>query len=46
VIRPKDPEDRRISMTRRQMSLLFFLLVVVIPLAVILVGVSVYLRRR
>lgn len=45
-IRPKDPEDRRISMTRRQMSMLFFLLVVLIPLAVILVGVSVYLRRR
>ena len=46
AIRPKDPEDRRISMTRRQMSLLFFLLVLVIPLAVILVGTSVYLRRR
>jgi len=45
-IRPKDPEDRRISMTRRQMSLLFFLLVLIIPLAVILVGTSVYLRRR
>ncbi len=45
-IRPKDPEDRRISMTRRQMSLLFFLLVIVIPLSVILVGTSVYLRRR
>ncbi len=46
AIRPKDPEDRRISMTRRQMSLLFFLLVLVIPLAVILVGTSVYLKRR
>ena len=45
-IRPKDPEDRRISMTRRQMSLLFFLLVLIIPIAVILVGTSVYLRRR
>jgi len=46
AIRPKDPEDRRLSLTRRQMSLLFFLLVIVIPLSVILVGTSVYLRRR
>jgi len=46
AIRPKDPEDRRISMTQRQMSLLFFLLVVIIPLAVIVTGTSVYLRRR
>lgn len=45
-IRPKDPEDRRISMTRRQGSVLFFLLVVIIPLSMILVGTSVYLRRR
>ncbi len=45
-IRPKDPEDRRISMTGRQMSMLFFLLVLVIPLAVILTGTSVYFRRR
>ncbi len=45
-IRPKDPEDRRISMTGRQLSMLFFLLVIVIPVAVILVGTSVYLRRR
>ena len=45
-IRPKDPEDRRITMTRRQMSMLFYLSVVFIPLIVIVSGVAVYWRRR
>jgi ABC-type uncharacterized transport system involved in gliding motility auxiliary subunit len=45
-IRPKDPEDRRISMTRSQMSLLFYTSVVFIPLIVIVSGVAVWWRRR
>jgi ABC-type uncharacterized transport system involved in gliding motility auxiliary subunit len=45
-IRPKDPEDRRISMTRRQMSFLFYTSVVFIPLIVIVSGVAVWWRRR
>jgi ABC-type uncharacterized transport system involved in gliding motility auxiliary subunit len=45
-IRPKDPEDRRISMTRRQMSMLFYTSVVFIPLIVIGSGVAVWWRRR
>lgn len=45
-IAPKDPEDRRISMTRSQMSLLFYTCVVFIPLIVIGSGVAVWFRRR
>ena len=45
-IRPKDPEDRRITMTRRQMSLFFYTTVVFLPLLVIISGVAVYWRRR
>ncbi len=45
-IRPKDPEDRRISMTRSQMSLLFYTSVVFIPLLIIGSGVAVWWRRR
>jgi ABC-type uncharacterized transport system involved in gliding motility auxiliary subunit len=45
-IRPKDPEDRRIQVTNRQMSLLFWSTILLIPLAVIAAGVSVWLRRR
>ncbi|MCU1258215.1 MAG: ABC-type uncharacterized transport system involved in gliding motility auxiliary component-like [Bryobacterales bacterium] len=45
-IRPKDPEDRRISMTRSQMSLLFYTSVVFIPMIVIGSGVAVWWRRR
>jgi ABC-type uncharacterized transport system involved in gliding motility auxiliary subunit len=45
-IRPKDPEDRRISLTAGQMRTLFFGCVVFLPLAVVLAGVSVWWRRR
>lgn len=45
-IRPKDPEDRRITMNRRQMALLFYGTVIFIPLLIIAAGTSVYLRRR
>jgi hypothetical protein len=45
-IRPKDPEDRRISMTRNQMTVLFYTSVVFFPLIIILSGVGVWWRRR
>jgi ABC-type uncharacterized transport system involved in gliding motility auxiliary subunit len=45
-IRPKDPEDRRLNMTNRQMSLVFYESVVGIPLVVLLAGVGVWWRRR
>jgi ABC-type uncharacterized transport system involved in gliding motility auxiliary subunit len=45
-IRPKDPEDRRITMTRSQMTTLFYTSVIFFPLVVIVAGVGVWWRRR
>lgn len=45
-IRPKDPEDRRINLTQRQMAMLFYSSVVFLPLIVIAFGFTVYWRRR
>jgi ABC-type uncharacterized transport system involved in gliding motility auxiliary subunit len=45
-IRPKDPEDRRISMTRSQMTMLFYTAVIFFPLIIIVSGVGVWWRRR
>jgi ABC-type uncharacterized transport system involved in gliding motility auxiliary subunit len=45
-IRPKDPEDRRLNMNARQTSMLFYESVVLLPLAIIIVGVGVWWKRR
>ncbi len=45
-IRPKDPEDRRITMTRGQMNVLFYTSVIFFPLIVIIAGFGMYWRRR
>jgi ABC-type uncharacterized transport system involved in gliding motility auxiliary subunit len=45
-IRPKEPEDRRLTMTRTQMTLAFYSSVVMIPLLIIVAGVGVWWRRR
>lgn len=45
-IRPKDPEDRRLSLTARQMALVFYASVVAIPLVIIAAGFGVWWRRR
>jgi len=45
-IRPKEPEDRRLNINQRQMSLLFYESVVAIPLLVIAMGISVWWKRR
>lgn len=45
-IRPKDPEDRRLSLSRGQMQTIFYSSVVLMPLAVIAAGVSVWWKRR
>jgi ABC-type uncharacterized transport system involved in gliding motility auxiliary subunit len=45
-IRPKDPEDRRLSLSRNQMSMIFYTSVILLPLAVIAAGVSVWWKRR
>lgn len=45
-IRPKEPEDRRLNMTRSQMSMVFYLSVVTIPLLCVVAGIGVWWRRR
>lgn len=45
-IRPKDPEDRRISLTNRQSRVLFLTSVVFLPLLAIAFGVATWLKRR
>jgi ABC-type uncharacterized transport system involved in gliding motility auxiliary subunit len=45
-IRPKEPEDRRLNMNARQVSIVFYTAVVLIPLFIILAGVSVWWKRR
>lgn len=45
-IRPKDPEDRRLQLNRRQVSSIFLLTVVFIPLMSVIAGVAVYWKRR
>ncbi len=45
-IRPKEPEDRRLTLTVRQMRLLFYLSVIALPLIVVGSGLGVWWRRR
>jgi ABC-type uncharacterized transport system involved in gliding motility auxiliary subunit len=45
-IRPKDPEDRRISMNKLQMQMVFYSSVLLLPLIIIVTGFGVYWRRR
>jgi ABC-type uncharacterized transport system involved in gliding motility auxiliary subunit len=45
-IRPKEPEDRRITMTRAQLTLVRSTSQFLLPLVVIVAGVSVWWKRR
>jgi ABC-type uncharacterized transport system involved in gliding motility auxiliary subunit len=45
-IRPKEPEDRRLTLNVRQMRLLFYSSVIVLPLIVVGAGLGVWWRRR
>jgi ABC-type uncharacterized transport system involved in gliding motility auxiliary subunit len=45
-IRPKEPADRRLTLTRRQMSLVFYMSIVFLPLIVLGAGLSVWWKRR
>jgi len=45
-IRPKDVEDRRVSLTPRQSKMIFYISVILMPLAVLVLGTMVWLRRR
>ena len=44
-IRPKDIDDRRVTLTQADVSTLFYLIVIAIPLLVVITGVTFYIRR-
>jgi ABC-type uncharacterized transport system involved in gliding motility auxiliary subunit len=45
-IRPKEPEDRRLMLSRKQMSMIFSSSVIGLPLIVIVAGMMVWWKRR
>jgi ABC-type uncharacterized transport system involved in gliding motility auxiliary subunit len=45
-IRPKDQEDRRLNVSGRQMQMMFYSSVILLPLLVIAAGFSVWWKRR
>jgi ABC-type uncharacterized transport system involved in gliding motility auxiliary subunit len=45
-IRPKDVDDRRLTLTQADVASLFYLVVIVIPLFVIILGVVIFIRRN
>jgi ABC-type uncharacterized transport system involved in gliding motility auxiliary subunit len=45
-IRPKEPEDRPLNMTAQRLSTLFWLSVVIFPLAVVGFGLGTWWKRR
>ena len=45
-IRPKEQEDRRLNISGQKMNMLFWLSVVIFPLAVVSSGLAVWWKRR
>lgn len=45
-IRPKEPEDRPLTLTSQQMSMVFYASVIFLPLLIIAGGIFVWARRR
>jgi len=45
-IRPKQVDDRRLTLTQADVSTLFYLVVIAIPLIVIIFGVTIFLKRN
>jgi ABC-type uncharacterized transport system involved in gliding motility auxiliary subunit len=45
-IRPKEPTDRRLNMNAAQVRMVFYITLILIPLFIILAGVSVWWKRR
>jgi ABC-type uncharacterized transport system involved in gliding motility auxiliary subunit len=46
AVRPRDPEDRRLTLTRDQQTRIFWLTVFIIPGLILLAGVQTWWRRR
>ena len=45
-IRPKQIDDRRVTMTQAQVTTLFYLVVIAIPILVVITGVIIYIKRN
>jgi ABC-type uncharacterized transport system involved in gliding motility auxiliary subunit len=45
-IRPKDPEDRRMTANQRQMNIFAYTDLVAIPIMIVVAGIAVYFKRR
>jgi ABC-type uncharacterized transport system involved in gliding motility auxiliary subunit len=45
-IRPKDRDDRRVTMTRSQLNWVGITSLGILPLGIVIVGVTVWWRRR
>ena len=46
AIRPKDPQDRRITLTEGQRSSIFYLTLIIIPGLFLVAGIATWWRRR
>ncbi|MFQ5584914.1 MAG: GldG family protein, partial [Calditrichia bacterium] len=46
TIRPKRPDDRRLTLTQKQNKIIMYLTVIAMPLLIIIAGGFVYFRRR
>jgi len=45
-IRPKQPQDRRLTLTQAEVSTIFYLVVIAIPLLLVILGVVIFIRRN
>jgi len=45
-IRPKEPQDRRLTLNQHQMRLVFYSSVIFLPVLIILAGIGIWWRRR
>ncbi len=46
AVRPKDPTDRKVVLTARESSILYWGLVVFLPVATLVLGIGIWYRRR
>lgn len=46
TIRPKEVDDSRLTLTQAEVKIVFYLVVIAIPLLVIIAGVVIYVRRN
>ncbi len=45
-VRPKVPEDRRLTLTQSQGRITFYISLVLLPLSIVAAGISVWMKRR